>query len=131
MNNKINFEPIGKAMEAFDTDKIDIGRRGEVENPDGTTGETSPEIPLYIGVACHLSFDNVDNPDPNTAETRPINKVLTINCPVNVDLQNGDYITAYKLADDGSVLEQYVGVIGAPSTSMSRKSAQMSIRMGQ
>lgn len=125
---KINFEPIGKAMQAFDTDKIDIGRRTEIENPDGTSGETTPEQPLYVDVACHLSFDNVDNPDPNTAETRPINKMLTINCPVDVDLQNGDLITAYKLANDGRVLETYIGVIGAPSTSMSRKSAQMAIR---
>lgn len=127
--NKINFEPIGKAMEAFDTDKIDIGRRSEIENPDGTTGETTPDVPLYKNVPCHLSFENIDNPDPNTAETRPINKVLVINCPVTVDLQNGDYITAYKLANDGTVLEQYNGVIGEPSTSMSRKSAQMSVRM--
>lgn len=127
--NKVNFEPIGEAMKAFDTDKIDIGRRSEIENPDGTTGETTPDIPLYKDVYCHLSFDNVDNPDPNTAETRPINKVLTINCPVEVDLQNGDFITAYKLANDGSILEQYQGIIGAPSTSMSRKSAQMAIRM--
>lgn len=127
--NKINFEPIGKAMQLFDTDKIDIGRRGTIVNPDGTTGETTPDIPLYSNVACHLSFNDVDNPDPNTAETRPINKVLIINCPVEVDLQNGDYITAYKLSNDGTVLEQYNGIIGEPSTSMSRKSAEMSIRM--
>lgn len=127
--NKINFEPIGEAMKAFDTDKIDIGRRTEVENPDGTTGETMPDVPLYSNVPCHLSFSDVDNPDPNTAETRPINKMLVINCDVSVDLQNGDLITAYKLANDGSILESYTGVIGEPSTSMSRKTAQMEVRM--
>lgn len=127
--DKINFEPIGQAMQAFDTDKIDIGRRSEIVNPDGTSGETMPEIPLYKDVPCHLSFEDIDNPDPNTAETRPINKMITINCDVSVDLQNGDLITAYKLANDGTTLESYTGIIGEPSTSMSRKTAQMGVRM--
>lgn len=127
--NKINFEPIGTAMQAFDTDKINIGRRTEIINPDGTTGETEPTTPIYIDVACHISFNDIDNPDPNTAETRPIIKALTINCPIDVDLQNGDYITAYKLAYNGDVIETYSGIIGEPSTSMSRKSATMQVRM--
>lgn len=126
--DKINFEPIGEAMKMFDTDKMNIGRRQEIINPDGTTGETSPEIPLYTDVACHISFSNIDNPDPNTAETRPINKVLIINCPIEVDLQNGDLITAFRLDSKGNTLETYVGVIGAPSTSMNRKRAEMSMR---
>lgn len=126
--NKINFEPIGEAMQAFDTDKIDIARRTEIVNPDGTTGETGIDTPLYTDIPCHISFKQIDNPDPNTAETRPIIKALTINCPLNVDLQNGDFITAYKLANDGSVIETYSGVIGEPSSSMSRKSASMEVR---
>ena len=125
---KVNFEPIGEAMQAFDTDKMDIGRRTEVVNPDGTTGETTPDIPIYTEVPCHISFNNVDNPDPNTAETRPIIQALTINCSLDVDLQNGDYITAYKLAYNGMVIETYRGVIGDPTSSMSRKSAIMQVR---
>ena len=127
---KINFEPIGEAMQAFDTDKMDIGRRQTIVNPDGTTDETSPTTPIYRDVACHISFNNVDNPDPNTAETRPIIKALTINCPLEVDLQNGDYITAYKLSYEGNIIETYNGVIGEPSSSMSRKSATMQVRTG-
>ena len=38
--DKINFEPIGEAMKAFDTDIMAIYRRMEIENPDGTSGET-------------------------------------------------------------------------------------------
>ena len=127
--NKVNFEPIGKAMKAFDTDKMDIGRATEVENPDGTTGETMPNQPMYSNVPCHISFSNVDNPDPNTAETKPIIKNLTINCSVDVDLQNGDLVTVYKLANDGSVIESYTGTIGEPTASMSRKTADMEVRM--
>ena len=125
---KVNFEPIGEAMTAFDTDKIDIYRRQYIVNPDGTTGETMIDVPFYTGVACHISFNNLDNPDPNTAETRPIIKALTINCPLEVDLQNGDYIKAYKLSYEGNIIETYDGVIGEPSSSMSRKSATMQVR---
>jgi hypothetical protein len=117
--DKINFEPISKAMEAFDTDKIDTGRKGDIKNPNSTSRETTPDIP------CHLPFENIDNPYLNTAETQPLNKELAINCPVIVDLKNGDFITTYKLENEGNVLEQCNGVIREPNTSMSRKSSQM------
>jgi len=129
---KINFEPIGEIMTAFDTDKMDIGRRTEVINPDGTTGETNPNTPMYSGIACHISFDQVDNPDYNASgDTRPIIQMLKISCPTSIDLQNGDLITAYKMADDGkTVLDTYKGVIGKPTMSMSRQTAEMQIRTG-
>lgn len=126
--NRINFEPIGKAMKSFDTDEIDIARKIEIMNPDGTTGESSFDTPLYKGIACHISFDSIDNPDPNTAETKPIITALTINCPLDVDIQNGDYITAYKMAFNGDIIETYKGTIGEPSSSMSRKTASMQVR---
>lgn len=125
---KINFEPIGSAMIAFDTDKIDISRRIEIENPDGTSGETDTTTPLYVGIPCHLSFDQIDNPDPNTSETRPINQIIKISCPIDTDLQNGDLITAYKLTNNGDIIETYIGVIGEPTSSMSRKTAIMQVR---
>lgn len=125
---KINFEPIANAMTAFDTDKIDIGRRIEIQNPDGTTTESSAEIPLYTNIPCHLSFQQIDNPDPNTAQTRPINQIIKISCGIDVDLQNGDLITAYKLAYNGDTIETYIGVIGEPTSSMSRKTAIMQVR---
>ena len=120
--NKINFEPIGEAMQAFDTDTMDIYRRTEVQNPDGTTGETSEETAMYSGIACHISFVNADNPDSATADTRPIIVGLKINCPLNVDIQNGDRVVAKKLSDNGTVLETYTGIVGEPSVSQARKS---------
>ena len=126
--NKINFEPIGEAIKAFDTDKMDIGRRQVIVNPDGTEGETDPNTPIYTGIPCHISFDQIANPDPNTAPTRPIIKALKISCAIDVDLQNGDLVTAYKLANNGDVIESYIGVVGEPSTSMSRRTAEMQVR---
>lgn len=125
---KINFEPIGEAMKAFDTDKMDIARKQEIQNPDGTIGETGLDTPLYTGIACHISYSQVDNPDPNTSETKPIIQMLTINCPIDTDLQNGDLVTAYKLANDGTTIETYIGTIGEPISSMSRKTAEMQVR---
>ena len=127
--NKINFEPIGKAMEMFDTDKMDIGRRTEVENPDGTTGETTPDIPIYTDIPCHISFEQLDYPESNTSETSPVNKIMKISCGISVDLQAGDFITAYKLDSNGNTIESYQGNIGEPSTTMSRKTVEMHMRL--
>ena len=123
--NKVNFEPIGEALKAFDTDSMDIARKMEIENPDGTTGETGIETPIYINVPCHIAFISADNPDSATSETKPIIVGLRINCSLDVDIQNGDYIIAKKLSNSGDVLETYKGVIGEPSVSQSRKSAEM------
>lgn len=125
---KINFEPIGEVMKAFDTDSIDIYRKMEIINPDGTTGETGIETPIYVDVACHIAFLTADNPDANTSDTKPIIVGLQINCPLEVDLQNGDYIVAKKLSNDGKVLETYSGTIGEPTTDQARKSAEMQMR---
>lgn len=126
--NKVNFEVIGDAMRAFDTDKMDIIRRMEISNPDRTTGETSSDTPVYKDVPCHISFVTADNPNPETIDTKPVIVGLQINCGLEVDLQNNDYIIAYKLSDSGEVLETYKGTIGFPTTSQSRKSAQMQMR---
>ena len=129
MAKKINFEPIGEAMRAFDTDLMNISRKTPVVNPDGTTGETNVNTPLYSNVPCHIAFIEGDNPNPETIDTNPVIVGIEIHCGLEVDLQNNDYITAKKMADDGkTVLETYSGIIGFPSTSQSRKSAIMRMR---
>lgn len=124
----INFGIISEPLKQLDTDKIDIGRRTTIENPDGTTGETNPNEPLYTDIACHISFVSADNPDSETIDTQPIITGLRINCPLEVDLQKGDYITAYKLNAENNTLEIYKGIIGAPKVTESRKSAEMEMR---
>lgn len=122
---KVNFEPIGEVMKAFDTDKIDIFRRMEIINPDGTTGETTLDEPIYTNISCHIAFVSADNPNTDTSDTQPIIIGIRINCPLEIDLQKGDYIKAYKLSNIGEVLETYKGIIGEPTVSQSRKSAEM------
>ena len=126
--NKINFERIGEAIRLFDTDRMDIYRRMEIINPDGTTGETDLTNPIYKDVPCHIAFNTADNPDPNTVDTEPIIVGIQINCGLEVDLQKDDYIKAYKLSNNGDVLETYTGIIGFPTTDQARTSAQMQMR---
>lgn len=122
---KINFEPIGDAMRVFDTDTMTIYRRMEIENPDGTSGETTQLVPMYNDVPCHIDFISADNPDGATAATQPIIIGIRLHCGLEVDLQNGDYVVASKLANNGDVLEEYKGLIGEPTVTQSRKSAEM------
>ena len=128
MMNKINFSDIGKAMQVFDTDKMDIGRRQSIQNPDGTIGETTPDVPIYTDIPCHISFTKADNPDSGTVDIEPVITGVQINCSLDVDLQKDDYITAKKLDSDGNVLETYKGIIGFPTVTQSRKSALMEMR---
>ena len=127
--NKINFEPISKAMQIFDTDEIDIFRNIETTNQDGTTGNAKLEEPIYKGIPCHISFVTKDNPNSEAIDSQPVITMLKINCDLSVDLQKGDYITAKKLANDGTVLETYNGIIGFPQVSQSRKSVLMEMRI--
>lgn len=126
--DKINFGVISDALTALDTDKMNIGRKQTITNPDGTTGETNPNTPLYENIPCHISFVTADNPDANTVDTKPTVTGLKINCSLAVDIQKGDYITAKKLDFNGNVLEIYKGIIGFPTVTESRKSAEMEMR---
>ena len=128
--DKINFEPIGEAMKAFDTDEIDVGRSIEIQNPDETTGETNQATPIYQNIPCHISFDDIDNPDENTVDSEPIITMITIDCPLEVDLQKGDYITARKLSNSGEVIGVYTGIIGYPDKDQARQSVQMKMKTG-
>lgn len=126
--DKINFEPISKAMQVFDTDEIDIFRNTETTNTDGTTGETSSKEPLLKGIPCHISFVNADNPNPEVIDSQPIITMLKINCDLSADIQKGDYIVAKKLSNNGTVLETYKGIAGFPRVSQSRKSVLIEMR---
>lgn len=124
-----NFGQIADTIsEYMDTDVMSIGRRMEITNPNGTIGETNPEIPLYTNIPCHASFENVDNPDPNTVDTKPIITTILIHCSVSIDIQNGDLIKLDKLNSNGEVLESYKATCGEPITNQSRKTVRMGIK---
>ena len=114
----------------MDADEIDVYRATLIELPDGSFAPSDPNTPFYSGIKVHISFSDVDNPDPVAVGAVPIIHALRINCAVGIDLQNADRIVARKLAFDGTVLETYEGVIGAPVVNQSRQEATMSVRQG-
>lgn len=125
----IDFGIIGDYIgDAFDTDKIDIGRSQLIMLPDGSTSVTDPKVPIYTNVSCHISSNQTPNPDSVTAGTVPIIVSITINCAVDIDLQNMDFIKARKLDASGNVLMEYEGSIGVPIVNQSRQEAIMVAR---
>lgn len=110
----------------FDRDKIEISRTESVQ----IDGRWRDQVTTIKDVLCHLVFDRTDNPNPTTSDLQPINITITIVCPISVDLQNGDLITAHKLAHDGSILETYTGIIGMPQVVQSRKRAILIMQEG-
>lgn len=124
-----NFGSIGNIIgNVMDSDQIDIGREELIIMPDGSTTITDANTPQYRNVPCHLSFSNIDNPDPVSVGSIPIIVALTINCSIDVDIQNADTVWARKLSHAGEVLESYKGIIGAPATNQGRKEAIMAVR---
>lgn len=123
-----NFGQIGDIVSSImDTDLIDIGRRMEIKNPDGSTGETDPTDPIYLNVACHIAFNTADNPNAASIDTAPVIVSITIHCPLYVDLQNNDYVYAHKCDYQGNILETYTGVVGFHRVDQSRQSVQMAM----
>jgi len=116
--------------EYVDSDEIDVYRAGMVELPDGSFAPIDPNVPYYPSLKAHISFSDVDNPDPVVVGAVPIIHALRISCAVWIDLQNDDRIVARKMSADGTVLEIYEGVIGAPVVNQSRQEATMSVRQG-
>lgn len=124
-----DFGSIGPIVgEYMDTDLIDIYRQILITLPDGSTASTDPNIPYIEGAPCHISFERTPNPDPATAGSSPILVTLTINCSIDIDLQNADRVVVRKMSHGGEELEGYTGTIGMPITVQSRKEAIMVAR---
>ena len=123
-----NFGKIGNVITAvMNTDKMDIGRRMEIINPDGSTGQTEPTDPFIIDVPCHIAFNKADNPNATARDVNPVIVSLTVHCDLNVDIENGDFVYAHKCNNDGNVLQTYMGQVGFPTVSQARKSVQMAM----
>lgn len=113
---------------AFDSDLMDIGRRGTITIPPGVDVETDPDIPLYVDVPCHVEYVAADNPDVANEPTKPIIMSLKIHAGRDVDVKNGDYITVRKRSASGEVLEIYKGIAAEPSQYQSRTAFAVGIR---
>lgn len=110
------------------TDKMDITRYVEQENPDGTTETALPDIPLYTDVGCRISFVSEENPKDGTVDDNPVKSTPKVFCKIDTDVQAGDYITLRRIGDDGSVMATFSGQIGLPSIYPTHKEALFLIK---
>jgi len=99
---------------------IDVRRASRV---DGIVRE------VYSNVPAHVSFKNIDNPDPAGAPTAPVIVSVSINMRVEVDAVNGDEVVI-KIPDKNvtNIKDAFIGIIGDPKTVMSRKKAMLTMR---
>lgn len=107
----IDFSVIGKAInEHFDTDFMDVKRdvSGGLEE-------------VYSNIPCHISYSDVDNPNSETVDVKPIIQSLTINMPLWVDVRNNDFLVLKKAGLENSLLAVYSGRCGNPVVSQGRK----------
>ena len=110
------------------TDKMDITRYVEQENPDGTTETALPDIPLYTDVSCRISFVSEENPKDGAVDDNPVKNTPKVFCKIDTDVQAGDYITLRRIGDDGNVLATFSGQIGLPSIYPTHKEALFLIK---
>lgn len=115
--NGFNFAQIGEIMsEFFDSDFIDIKR---------DVGSNLQE--MYSNIPCHIAFASTDNPDPTTADTKPIIQSINVHMPLWVDIQNNDFIVAKRMDNKGNLLKTYSGRCGNPIVSQGRQKVLMTM----
>ena len=110
------------------TDKMDITRYVEQENPDGTTETALPDIPLYTDVSCRISFVSEESPKDASVDDNPVKSTPKIFCKIDADVQAGDYITVHRIGDNGNVMATFSGQIGLPSIYPTHKEALFLIK---
>lgn len=116
---------INSYLKYFNHDKIDISRA--FYNDD--TGKEELKQ-LYTDIKCDIQLKEIDNPDTNALSTTPIITVLKIYCNNDVDIQNNDYVTAYKIDDKGNTIATYKGNSGQPYKDLSRTQFIITIKKG-
>lgn len=123
----IDFSALAAVANYFDSDTMDVGRKGSIVDGDGFEVEVGYKPPMYTAIPCHIDFETQDNPNVATDQTNPVIQYFKVYCAVDVDVENGDYLTLYKRAADGTLLATYTGRAGAPSAYQSRLEIEVGV----
>jgi hypothetical protein len=121
----MKFSGLGRLISTLYNDKLDINRYQKVLQVDSTTKSVLSTIPLYSDVPCRISFSSIDNADNESQSSNIKYQRIVLFCAVSVDIQKGDFVTAYRMQDDGSVLATYTGKCGLPSVYASHKEVEL------
>lgn len=105
------------------TDKMTINRYTNSQNEDGTTDTVLSETPIYSDIPCRISFAQMESPKDKEIDDTPVSTTPKIFCKVGIDIREGDFVTVYRLDDNGTVIATYSGKVGMPSTLITHKEA--------
>ncbi len=100
-------------LELLYYDKMDIYRRHEVVNADGTTDIIIDTDPSLQNIPCRLSFSGAkDRADDVSVDANLIELNPTIHCSPDIEIKSGDRCKVYRCDDDGAVIRIYTGNLG-------------------
>lgn len=112
----------------FFLDKIDVTRKVETLNEDGSTSFGYPTLPIIEGESCSISYKKIDNPDTTDIAKNPQISVLQIFLNKTVGVLKGDRITAYKYNYDGTLLRTYIGICNEPNVYPTHQEIQVVLK---
>lgn len=111
----------GKVLQLMYDDKMDVYRYGEYEEEDGSTSIGLSDKPIYNQIPCRISFVTTDNSEPTAEDINHLSLHTKIFCAATTDIKKGDKLVAYRLGDNGEILETYTGKASKPRQYASHK----------
>lgn len=112
-----------RIIESMFTDKMDISRYSDTEEPDGSTSTKLSETPIYTEVLCRVSFSSDESPKDSQVDDVPVNNIPKLFCKLSTDIKAGDFITVRRYNDNGETIATYSGKVGLPSVFTTHKEA--------
>lgn len=111
----MNLAGLGKLYSIMYDDRMDIYRTGAELEEDDTTNISYDPTPLYVDIACRLSFSSDDTASDTEVDHTPVRFNPKLFCRAEVDLKAGDFVVVRRYADNGSAARIYRGQVAQPS----------------
>ncbi len=102
-----------KYLQKMYVDKAIISRFKEVLDDDGSVKAVVDEpIAEY---KCRVSFVNNDSRDSSQEDVSPVNFAVKLFFDLGVDIHKGDKIKAFKMGENGAVIQVIQGIAALPA----------------
>ena len=102
-----------KHLQKMYVDKAVISRYNNVVDDDGAVSAVVGEA--VAEYKCRVSFVNLDTRDSTQADVSPTNFAVKLFFDVGVDIHKGDKIKAFKMGENGEVLQVLEGIAALPA----------------
>lgn len=111
----------GSLLQLMYKDKMDVYRYSQYEEEDGSTYIGLSDKPIYSQIPCRVSFVTNDISEPTAEDINHLSLHIKIFCAANTDIKKGDKLVAYRMGDNGEVLETYTGKASKPRQYVTHK----------